>query len=108
MWLTLLPLLLLSPWAIPAILRLLALLVGSYIRHRTFPRRQLLLTKAQDKAELSARNHHEPPVDREDQDWERVEKNVIRSAPNGLAVDDDWSGIIGFFHPFWYVLKFTV
>jgi hypothetical protein len=68
----------------------------------------LLLTKAQDKAELSARNQHEPPVDREDQDWEKVEKNVVKSAPNGLAVDDDWSGLVGFFHPFWCVLKFIV
>jgi len=61
----------------------------------------LLLAKAEDDAELSARNHHDSTIDREDEEWERVEKSITKSAPNGQAPNGDWSGIVGFFHPFW-------
>lgn len=31
--------------------------------------------------------------------WETVEK--AGSAENGKAMQDDWDGVVGFFHPFW-------
>lgn len=43
-------------------------------------------------------------LDQEDQEWEQIEGNFTKPAVlHGRMKDEDWAGIIGFFHPFWYV-----
>lgn len=39
----------------------------------------------------------------DDGECEEVEKHTAGSAKNGGEADDEWEGIIGFFHPFWSV-----
>ncbi|KAK2783684.1 asparagine-linked glycosylation protein [Emmonsiellopsis sp. PD_33] len=36
----------------------------------------------------------------EDEDWEKIEGYGVGTAANGDAAEDDWEGIVGFFHPF--------
>ena len=36
----------------------------------------------------------------EEEDWETVEGEA-RTTIGQLSLDQDWNGIIGFFHPFW-------
>jgi alpha-1,2-mannosyltransferase len=38
---------------------------------------------------------------RDDDEWEQVEASTVGSAVNGGKADKDWSGLVGFFHPFW-------
>ena len=36
---------------------------------------------------------------------EKVESRVVGTALNVGQADDSWEGVIGFCHPFWYVLE---
>jgi alpha-1,2-mannosyltransferase len=40
---------------------------------------------------------------KEDDDWEQVGNTPPGSAAKHGQVDGEWDGIVGFFHPFWYV-----
>ncbi|KAL8938164.1 MAG: hypothetical protein Q9216_004041 [Gyalolechia sp. 2 TL-2023] len=67
--------------------------VGWYLRQKTAARRESILTSVAAKSSehrLSAR----PSPKSEDGEWEKVEK------PKEGEADDEWDGIIGFFHPF--------
>ena len=37
-------------------------------------------------------------------DWETVEALGVPSIGNGEKAPKEWDGIVGFLHPFWYVL----
>jgi len=84
-------------------LHLLAELVGSRLRRFSTTRRELLLDRAAAETRNFEAEHKEKS--REDDDWEKIVPSPIGSAVNGGKADADWSGLVGFFHPFWYALK---
>ena len=44
---------------------------------------------------------------RDSDEWETVDSYATGTAKNGeKAVDAEWDGIVGFFHPFWWVYCF--
>lgn len=71
--------------------------VGWYLGRKATARRKSILTRVAAEASeyhLSAG----PSPKSEDVEWEKVEK------PKEGEADDEWDGIIGFFHPFWFVI----
>lgn len=87
----------------PAILRSAGAPLGTYLRRSSRTRRELLLARvASEQQTYEAKRKTEKS--NEDDDWEEVESSTVGSAVNGGKADRDWSGIVGFFHPFWYAL----
>ena len=75
--------------------------VGWYIRSRTAPRRELLLSRA----ETEEKEHPGKLSSSGDEEWEKVESYAVGFDKNGDKGSKDWVGIIGFFHPFWYAVR---
>lgn len=88
--------------------------VGWLIRRRTRSRREYVIARARSEEE-----EHRAPRPKassnslargqaEDEDWEKVDSsgpggvNTTSSSDSDASGDDEWDGIIGFFHPFWY------
>jgi alpha-1,2-mannosyltransferase len=95
---------LLVPWLVPRGFRLTAQTVGWYIRQKTSGRRELLLSKAAVKLDKEdSQAPKEEVLDEDEEGWEKVDTYVPGSVPNGGKSDENWSGVVGFFHPFWYV-----
>lgn len=90
----LLPLLLLSPWLVPFVLRSLGAVTGWFIQQRTHSRRQTLLAISETEIQEQGRAKD---TSSEDGDWEKVEGHTPTSRDKA---DRDWKGIVGFFHPF--------
>lgn len=84
---------------LPATLRFLAGLLGSYLRRSTQTRRDLLLERVAKEQQHYEANHEKHG--RQEDDWEEIEGSMVGSAVNGGKADKDWRGIVGFFHPFW-------
>lgn len=81
---------------------LLQTVVGWYLRRRTTSRRITILARVKlEEAQYQLSASESPTLD--DGEWEKVEKHAAGSAKNGEEADDEWEGIIGFFHPFWSV-----
>ncbi|KAL8953217.1 MAG: hypothetical protein Q9222_000916 [Ikaeria aurantiellina] len=73
--------------------------VGWYLRQKTAAQRSLILARVklvESQHQLSI--SQAPP--RDSREWVEIEKHAVGSAPNGGEADDEWEGIIGFFHPF--------
>lgn len=82
---------------------ILQITVGWSHRRRTRARRDLILARVKvEESQYQLSAQHSPRS--EDGEWEKVEKHADGSAPNGKESGNEWEGIIGFFHPFWYVL----
>ncbi|KAL9630715.1 MAG: hypothetical protein Q9204_004577 [Flavoplaca sp. TL-2023a] len=78
---------------------LLQIVVGWYLRRRTTSRRITILARVKlEEAQYQLSASESPSLD--DGEWEKVEKHTAGSAKNGEEADDEWEGIIGFFHPF--------
>lgn len=92
--------------------------VGWLIRRRTRSRREYVIARARSEDEefrASRAKDSTQPVARgqaEDEDWEKVDssgpggvKTATSSESGGGTGGEsaDWDGIVGFFHPFWYV-----
>jgi alpha-1,2-mannosyltransferase len=85
--------------------------LGWYIKSKTQGRRETIVNRARiDEAEHELREEEErrkrhqgvtSGSSPDDDDWEKVDATVVGTAGNGLPLDDEWEGIIGFFHPFW-------
>ncbi|KAI4280417.1 MAG: hypothetical protein L6R38_004462 [Xanthoria sp. 2 TBL-2021] len=78
---------------------LLQAIVGWYLWRRTTSRKIMILARVkleEARSQLSA--SRSPKSD--DGECEEVEKHTAGSAKNGGEADDEWEGIIGFFHPF--------
>lgn len=73
--------------------------VGWYLRRKTSARKRALLLQVK-REEKDYQTQHESSSKLSD-DWEKVESYATGSATNGGPADDDWEGIVGFFHPFW-------
>ena len=77
--------------------RLLLCALGWYLQAQTTARKTALIDRVKnEQADIS-----EKQVSREVEDgWEKIEESA--TAENGKPILDDWSGVVGFFHPFWY------
>ena len=92
----------LTPFLTAYTLRLSLQLVGWTLRRKTHGRRELIIERV-DAEERAWRHRRKNTYKNEDDDWEKVEGCGVGTTPNGDAAGADWEGIIGFFHPFWYV-----
>jgi alpha-1,2-mannosyltransferase len=99
--LSLLAVVVLSFVLLPKSLRFAGELLGSNLRRASRTRRELLLARVASEQRTYEAEHKERHAKQED-DWEEVEASAAGSAMNGGPTDKDWSGIVGFFHPFWY------
>lgn len=75
---------------------------GSYLKRKTATRRQSILKRVQVEEE-AARSFYRRSQKAEDDDWEKIESYGAATSTNGSQADSDWEGIVGFFHPFWFV-----
>ncbi|KAL4896479.1 hypothetical protein BDV59DRAFT_107344 [Aspergillus ambiguus] len=84
------------------VLRIVLRGVGWVIQKRTRSRREYILSRVRaDEEEFQSRRSKTSPG--EDEDWEKVDTSSAHSGPagqNNATANDDWEGIIGFFHPF--------
>lgn len=84
----------------PALLATLARFVGIYLSRKTADRRsQIVELSEKDEKELAKADVKRR---KSDESWESVD-HAINS---DIVKDETWDGIIGFFHPFWYVCVF--
>lgn len=88
---------------LPRTLLLLGQLVGYRLRRASQTRRELLLERTATEQRKYDAEHKKSK--REEDDWEEIEPSTVGSAVNGGKADQDWNGIVGFFHPFWYIFK---
>lgn len=92
--------------------------VGWLIRRRTRSRREYVIARARSEDEefrdLRAKgsNHSLARGQAEDDDWEKVDTSgpggvkTATSSESGASAGEEpaeWDGIVGFFHPFWYI-----
>jgi alpha-1,2-mannosyltransferase len=103
-----LPILCLAPLAtlvlFPLLWRAVGASLGWYLRRKTDGRRChiLELVEADEKKYLEEkRRSSSSEGSGEDGEWEKVDAYTTGTAKNGGKGDDDWDGIVGFFHPFW-------
>ena len=76
--------------------------MGYYLERPSRTRRELLLARvATEQRHYETERKDASTEEKEDDDWEEIEQSLVGSATNGSKADKDWSGIVGFFHPFW-------
>ncbi|KAK4039151.1 glycosyltransferase [Parachaetomium inaequale] len=102
-----LPILCLTPLAtlllFPLLWRAAGAFLGWYLRKKTDGRRChiLELVEAEEKKyRESRRSSTSSGGAGEDGGWEKLDAYTAGTARNGEEGDDDWDGIVGFFHPF--------
>ena len=87
--------------------------VGWLIRKRTRSRREYVIARARSEEEECRASRAKDSVSRsqveDEEGWEKVDpgERPSSSSDNGAAGTeegrkDDWNGVVGFFHPFWY------
>ncbi|KAI9375405.1 alpha-1,2-mannosyltransferase alg11 [Aspergillus egyptiacus] len=86
--------------------------VGWVIRKRTQARREAILARVRtDEEELRSKQSKKTstlPAPAEDEDWEKVDPSTSSNSGDSFATgsqnsqqqSEEWTGIIGFFHPF--------
>ena len=87
----------LLPFVSLLFIKLTLRVLGWSIRRRTRDRREAITARIH-RDQSTLRGIQEASQEAED-GWEKIEK--AGSAENGKPFQDDWAGIIGFFHPFW-------
>jgi alpha-1,2-mannosyltransferase len=85
---------------LPTALRLLARLVGHRLRRSSRTRRELLLDRVAAETTAFEAAHTEKSREHDD-DWEKIAPSPSGHDANRGKPDADWSGIVGFLHPFW-------
>lgn len=92
-------------FGIPALWRALGAMLGTYLRHKTDGRRaQLLDVMAHDEKSYTPSDDDEDSGEKGKKDiWNKIEASIMEKLPKGDTADREWSGIVGFFHPFWCV-----
>lgn len=74
--------------------------LGTYLQKKTAVRKARLL----QVVEQEEKDWYFTSKDRRDSDeWENVECYTIESLHIATTQADEWNGIVGFLHPFWYV-----
>lgn len=102
------PLLCLAPLAtfllFPLLWRAAGSFLGWYLRKKTDGRRCHILELVESD-EKKYREYRRDSTSSEEGGagggWEKVDASTTGTAKNGDKGDDDWDGIVGFFHPFW-------
>lgn len=77
--------------------------VGWYICKKTASRKELLLSRA----EAEEKEHRLQNFANGDEEWEKTESHTTDSSTSGDKASKEWSGVIGFFHPFWFVFDLS-
>ncbi len=91
---------LLSILLLPWMWRMAGATLGWYLRRKTEGRRwQILEAVGEDEKRYEARGSDRKGGTGDE--WESVEAYAAGSAGNGEKGQEDWDGIVGFFHPFW-------
>ncbi|KAI9885408.1 MAG: hypothetical protein M1823_002792 [Watsoniomyces obsoletus] len=86
-------------FVVPLVIRAGGRLFGWSVKQSTQDRRKLLFRRV--KAEQKAYGLRKSRTNsRDDDEWEQVEKSTSSITKNGVVADEDWEGVIGFFHPF--------
>lgn len=83
----------------PFLIRSFAHIVGRHLRQSTQDRRSQIYQRVRaDERKLSGKDSK---LDDAEAEWETIESYAVdTTARQGTR---DWDGIVGFFHPFWYV-----
>jgi hypothetical protein len=94
--------------ALPLLLRLVGFILGWYLRKKTDGRRSHIieLTRTDQKKFLKTQRQIKESI-QDEEDWEKVEA-YGESSGNGEKGGKEWDGIVGFFHPFWYVRNISI
>lgn len=89
----------------PILLRRVGALVGWAILKKTEGRRALLVSLMdEENSKTTPESNADSKISSSD-GWEKIQasSNEVKANPSE-AKHKDWDGIIGFFHPFWYVI----
>jgi alpha-1,2-mannosyltransferase len=86
---------------IPSLLSYIGRTWGWFLRSKCAERRELIFAKVRGE-ELEYQSKESKTQKSEDEDWERVESYATGTSRNGEKAEEEWEGVIGFFHPFWY------
>lgn len=92
-------------FGLPSLWNALGSVAGSYLRRKTDGRRSKILEVIEEDEKRYAENKGKKGGDSRDEEdggWEKVQAYSASSTPNADKSTEDWSGIVGFFHPFWY------
>lgn len=97
------------PLAYFVLLPLLSRLVGTtlawYLRRRSSGRRAFLLNLQQEDQRRLEKEAARAAQLRADDGWEKIDSQPARATGTAeVKGENGWAGIIGFFHPFWYVV----
>lgn len=97
-------------WGIPAIWMWVGMVSGGYLRRKTEGRRGQVLKSIEEDEKVYAEKHEQKgggdqKKGEQDEGWEKVQTCSAPSTPDGNKLADDWAGIVGIFHPFWYVFQ---
>ncbi|KAL2143468.1 hypothetical protein VTI28DRAFT_10455 [Corynascus sepedonium] len=87
----------------PLLWRATGSFLGWYLRKKTDGRRCHILELVdadEKKFNESRRSSTSSAESAEDGGWEKVDTHTTGAARNGDSPDDNWDGIVGFFHPF--------
>jgi alpha-1,2-mannosyltransferase len=88
---------------VPMLWRAIGSMLGWYLRKKTDGRRSHILELVEaDQKKYQEENKSRRSSDVED-GWENVDADAVGTAKNGDKGEEEWDGIVGFFHPFWYV-----
>ena len=74
--------------------------LGFYLKKKTEGRKELILKTVEEEEKAWVENEEQ----RDSDEWENVDAYAVGEAKNGEKAEKEWDGVVGFFHPFWYVL----
>lgn len=88
------------------VLRFVLSNVGWLVQRRTRTRREVITSQVRAEQEefISECAKSPPQTQTVEEDWEKVDSSTSGSGTTGgnkTREDEDWDGVIGFFHPFW-------
>lgn len=76
---------------------------GNYLIQKSLKRKSALLAEIRSQEGRETTETRSSPRS-DDGDWEKVESGSEPTGRDGKKARSDWDGIIGFLHPFWYVV----
>lgn len=86
----------------PKILFWLGGTLGYYLRKKTAGRKAQVLELVEQDEAAWIKEGKEKGERRDSDEWESVDAYAAGSAKNGEKGEEEWDGIVGFFHPFWF------
>ncbi|KAK3387719.1 glycosyltransferase family 4 protein [Podospora didyma] len=102
--LVIVPLIAITPLATlllgPLLWRTLGSILGWYLRKKTDGRRGQILDLVEADQKKYQDGERRKSGDEDDDDWENVDAYAVGTSQNGDKGEEEWDGIVGFFHPF--------